>query len=463
MSKELPIILQASDLPEMDPNNFSDQIKSICSEYGLYGNVILYRPSPIIGSQRNKLYLVASRDPRFTSASPPKDFNPEQYFRRNKRSERLVYTDIFVYDLSENNRLDAMEELMEYCKYTEFLTTLYRRYNMDPPQKLRRFEIRQLMDARDKQRRPEMDEIWEQATDALNDFFRKEKKGGRQKQWMDFFRSDKHPDDAGPIEKLQAFHHRNVQEISLEQLMACNGHINTLEMQEHEYRRFSDFMQSAFPDVPYAVSKKIVIDNGTGTLPAEIEAVYGKRITGEEYDRILERSFAAEGWESIIGLQPTYFEVRKIHFISSDEPYIATAFRDSTLRFARRDDLTTIERRGGELRLHLIPADPEEVFMNFVSLAKANHLPFYLDNLGRFETASLAYINVIYSSRDEELMFAILDRIVTETVDNSHVVPDEERPALQEIISNAEHIPPSAHTAIPTHPVKPRGKNSDRT
>lgn len=449
MSTNQPVIIQPDILSGLGQHSFPNEVKNICAEYGLYGTVFLYRASPVSGSQRNKLYLVASTDPAFASDQPPKDFDPEYYLRRNQRSERLVFTDMFVYDLSENNRLDAMSQLMEYCKYTEFLTTLYKRYNMPPPQKLRRFEIRQLMDARDKQRRPEMDAIWKQATNALNDFFSKEKKGGHRKEWLDFFRSDKHPDDANPIEKLKAFRGKSGQILSLEQLMECNGHIKTHEMQEHEYTRFADFMSSAFPYVPYAVSKKIEINNGVGPQSPEYEKQYGKRVTGEEYDRIRERSFAEDGGEGIMGMRPTYFEVRKVYFVATDEPYIATAFHDAWLRFARRDDLETITHRGGDLCLHRIPANPQTTVMSFVSMAKSSGLPFYLDNLGDFERPSLDYINVIYSSRDQDLMFDILDRIVNETIVSSHAVPEEERPALQEILDKAKQIPRQNNSELP--------------
>ncbi len=448
MSHEHPIANKQTD-EFARYTSFSNQVEKICSDYGLYGSVVLCRPSPIAGSQRNKIYLIACRDPELLEDIRSGKADPDYYLRRNIRSERLVFTDAFVYDLSkEGNRMDAMQELMEYCKYTEFLTSLYGRHKMPPPLKLRRFEIRQLMDARDKQRRPEMDGIWKSATKALNDFFSHEAKQGLTREWMDFFRSDKFPDDAGPVKKLRAFLSRRKPEISLEQLMACNGQIHTLEMQEHEYRRFSDFMRSVFPYVPYAVSKKIVIDNNAKPQDPIFEEEYGKRVTGEEYDKIRERDFAEKGWDCISNLRPAYFEVRKVSYAAIDEPSIATAFHDATLRYAKRNELSEILSRGGPEALYSIP---KEDFMNFVSLAKANGVPFYLDNLGEYEVPSLDSINVVYSTRDQEMVYAILDRIVNEKIGSSHLVPDDERrPALQRKIEQAQQ-PRIEHQANTCH------------
>ena len=444
MSQELSNLEQgihADDL-ESQRKNFAQQIENICSDYGLHGTVLLHRPSPIEGSRRNKMYLIASRDPLIAADTPPLDFDPEYYLRRNMRNERLVYTDVFVHELGPNsNRMAAMEDLIEYCKYTEFLTTLYARYKLEPPLKLRRFEIRQLMDARSKQKRVQMDGIWRSATEALNEFFEDERKAGVQKEWLSFFRSEKYPDRGGAFEKLRAFRNRNNPEISLEQLMACNGNINSIEMQEHEYHRFADFMRKTFPDVPYAVSKKAVIDNGSGPRTPDIEREYGKRVTGEEYDRIRDERFASEGWECIMDLVPARFEIRKVFFAAVDEPYIAAAFHDASLRFAKTAELPAIEARGGSLRRYAFPKEPQEAFMNFISLAKSNQLPFHIDTMGSLETPSLSKINVIYSSRDEDLFFDILDRIVDETVDIAHLISDEERPALQELLTSAEHLP----------------------
>lgn len=421
---------------------FANQIQDVCKNYGVFGNVILYRPSPLEGSRRNKMYLIAGRDPSIASENLPEDFNPADYLHRNLRNERLFYTDVFIHELSsDSNRMMAMEQLIEYCKYTEFLSALYARYRMEPPLKLRRFEIRQLMDARTKQRRVQMDGVWRNATEALNDYFEHEKKTGIQKDWLDFFRSNKYPDDAGPFERLNAFRNRNHPEVSMKQLMSCSDRIQTLEMQEHEYSRFSKIIQSNYPGISYAVSKKMMIDNGAEPTKQELEHEYGKRVTGEQYDRIRDERFAKESWSCIMDLIPSSFEIRKVSFASIDEPYIAAAFHEASLLYAQKDTLSTIQQRGGSLRLYAFPIEPREAFMNFVSLAFSNQLPFHLDTTGVLETPSLDRINVIYSSCDEELFFDILERIVNETVDIAHLIPDEERPGLQELLYKAEQLP----------------------
>jgi len=424
---------------EEQRKRLADEFNTICRRFGLYGNVINYQPSPIEGSNRNKVYLIASRYPALSMDVLPEEFDLEYFLRRNQRSDRIVYTDVFIYELSaDRNRMDAMDKLLEYCRYTEFISTLYGQYNMDPPEKLRRFEIRQLMDARDKQRRKISEVAWKKSTDALNDFFSNEQKKGLKTDWMNFFRSEKYPDNANPLEKVRAFRHRDDPEVSLKQLMDCTARIHTLEMQEHEYRKFSEIMQSRYPFVPYAVSEKEVIDNGAGPMAPALEEAYGKRVTGEHYAKMVEDHFVKDGWESIANLRASYFEVRRVSYSASDEPYIAAAFQTATLRYAQPDDLLTVENRGGMLQLHTVP---KEDFMNFVSLAKANKLAFYIDHFGTFQTAALDKVNVVCSSSDNDLAHDIMNRIVDEKVALGHIVPEEERPALDDVLHQAECLP----------------------
>lgn len=423
---------------EAEIKDLASRMNGVCSQYGLHGNVIYHHPSPIPGSKCNRLYLLAARDPALVTDPLPKGFDPAVYLRRNQRSGKLVYTDVFVYDLMSGDYMDAMDKLVEYCKYTEYLSDLYRHYGLEPPDKLRHFEIRMLKTAQAGKRRPITDHIWKKSVDALNDFFKTERKGGSKKEWMDFFRSDKYPDKGNSFERIAAFQRRHDPVVSLEQLMSSNDHIHTLEMQEHEYRRFSTYMRDCFPDVPYAVSKKQIIDNGAGPRNESLEATFGKRVTGEEYDKLRDERFAAEGWAPLVNLEAAYFEVRQVSYCAVDESVVATAYNDASLRYAKCDTLETIQERGGSYR-HC--AVPREDFMNFVSFAKGAGVPFYVDNRSSFEVPSLAKVNVIYSSRDAENMECILGRIVDEKVGSSHFILEGDRPTLTDILAEARHQP----------------------
>ena len=417
---------------------FIDQVQSICHSFGLYGNITFHQPSPVFGSNCNKVYLIAGRDSHIEADVLPDDFDPEYILRRNLRNERVIYTDYFVCELgSDCNYMGTVEKLIEYCKYTEFLMSIYKRFQLDPPMCLRRFEVRQLMDARETQRAGLSDRTWQRSTDMLNRFFEKERKQGIRKEWMSFFRSEKYPDDGSVLDKARAFRKRGNPIISLDQLMACNSQVHTLEMQEHEFRRFAEYMSSKLPFVPYAVSEKVIIDNQSSSTDPALEATCGKRITGEAFDKIVEDRFAEESWSCISQFRPCYFEVRKISYAAVDEPYVASAFQNAVLRYARCDTLFAIEQRGGSLQLVRIP---KEDFMNFVSLAKANMLPFHIDMLGLFETPSLKKVNVIYSSFDEDLLRDILDRIVDEKIVYSHLVPEEERQTLQSLLQETTTV-----------------------
>lgn len=417
-------------------SEFLAQFQSICHSFGLYGSIVSHLPTPIQGGNQNKAYLVVGRSPEIEEFPSQNGFDPAYYLRRNLRDERVVYTDYFIHELGPDcTYMDIMEKLLEYCKFTEFLTSLYKHFRMEPPLRLRRFEIRQLMDARDRQQSELSDRIWRRSTEFLNRFFEKERKGGIQKEWMAFFRSEKYPDEGNALEKIAAFRNRHSPVVPLAQLMACNSRIHTLEMQEHEYQRFAEIMSKQFSFVPYAVSDKVILDNHTASAGSSFDESSFQEISGEAFDKIIEDRFAEESWDCIRSYLPCYFEIRKVSYAAADEPYITSAFQSATLRYARSDDLQAVEARGGSFRLFNIP---KEDFMNFVSLAKANELSFFIDAMGYFETPSLKKVSVIYSSTDEALLQGILTRIVGEKVEASHLIPDDERQSLQILLTKAD-------------------------
>lgn len=417
-------------------SEFLAQVQSICHSFGLYGNIVSHPATSICGSNNDRLYLVIGRSPEIESTSSQNSFDPEYYLRRNLRDERVVYTDYHIHKLgSDCNYMDIMEKLLEYCKFTEFLTSLYKRFRMEAPLRLRRFEIQQLMEARDRQQSELSERSWHNGTGFLNLFFENEKRGGIHKEWMAFYRSEKYPDNGNALEKLAAFRKRHSPVVPLVQLMSCNSCIHTLEMQEHEYQRFADIMSKQFSFVPYAISDKVVINNQTASNDPSMNEPLSKEITGEAFDQIIEDYFAEKSWECIDLYRPCYFEVRKVSYAAIDEPYIASAFQSATLRYARSDNLQAIEARGGSFCLFSIP---REDFMNFVSLAKANQIPYFIDTMGYFETPSLNEINIIYSSNDEDHLKGIFARILGEKIESSHLVPDNDRSSLQVLLSKTD-------------------------
>ena len=77
-------------------------------------------------------------------------------------------------------------------------------------------------------------------------------------------------------------------------------------------------------------------------------------------------------------------------------------------------------------------------FMNFVSLAKSSGLRFYIDNLGEYAISSLTTISVLYNEYQTEKMQGIMDRMVEDKVNNSHVIDSPAHPSLHSVIRNYE-------------------------
>lgn len=424
-----------------------DHIKQICSEYGLYGNIIHYTPSPIPESDRNKYYIVAGTDPAIVGDSLPEYYFPEDVLRRQERNSSLFYPNAWVFDLSEDdNRMSATEQLVEYCKSVEFLRTIYGEYGLNLPEKIRISEINQLLNFYSSANNPLLDDrTRKKCRKDLDWFFKRERSTGIRKKWLDYFRSEKFPDDKGPIGRISGFVFRNRQHLSIRQMMDANCELHKLEMEEHEYKLFVKFMKEVYPEVSYYAGPKEVVNNGIGN-PKETEDVFGRRITGEEYAVIRKERFADEGWDALKNLKPAYWEFRDVYYKACDEPLIAAAYNSITLIFAKCDPLNDLVSISKQSPLRLIDIPQGQEFMNFVSLAKANQLRFYIDNIGQFATPSLDKVRVIYNEHQGEKLKGILERMVVDKISFSHMYNlPEHTQALSDVIQGVEKLQDLSH------------------
>lgn len=414
----------------------ADQIRRICAEYGLYGSVIYHAPSSIPESDRNRIYIIAGNNPDLDGDSAPKWVYPEDIIRRSERNSKLFYPGIWAFDLSANgNEMKATEELVEYLKKAEFVRAIYAEHGMDPPEKIRLSEVNQLIDSREMRDNVLLDKrTREKCRKDLEWFFRRERSKGLRRKWLDYFRSEKFPDDRGPISKLVGYLRRNKQRTNIRQLMEVNEEIHKLQMQEHEYKLFSKFLSKIYPDVIYATSEKDIVNHGGVGNPKETQEAIGRRVTGEEFAVIRKDHFAEEGWQALEGLKPAYWEFRDVYYKSCDEPLVAAAYNSITLQYAKCDAL-------GDLMDPVKMIDvPVTDFMNFVSLAKTNKLRFYIDNAGDFAVPSLETVHVIYSEHQSEKLQGILNRMMNDKVEFSHVLEQSARPALSRVIEDMEQL-----------------------
>ena len=422
-------------------------LKKICSEYGLFGNFFYYSPSPIVESDRNRLYFIAGTDPALGSDVLPAHYFPEDLLRHQKRCSKLFYPQVYVMDFTKKeNHSFSGEELVEYCKKAEFLQSLYGQYGLELPTKLRLSEIHQLSEFYDLAHNSLADpRLRRKCQRDLDWFFAREKTTGLRKAWLDYFRSEKFPDDGSPFRRIFGFLQRRRQCLNLDQMLDSTQRLHKLVMQEHEFRYFAKFMREIHPEVTYCCGPKEVINNGIHNSK-ESESFLGKRISGEEYAALRMNRFAREGWESVVDYNQAYYEFRDVYYKACDEPLVASVYNSITLAYAKCDPLEELTRLAEQSPLCLADISVGD-FMNFVSLAKANHLRFYIDNIGQFALPSLDKVRVIYNEHQKGLLESIVERMMDDKVAHSHITgPKEIVSSLSETIGKAEW----AKSLVPT-------------
>ena len=401
------------------------QVQRICANYGLYGNVVFYEPSPVANSDRNRPYIVAGTDPSFSMGPLPKHIQPDEILRTIERNDDLFYPNFYAIDLSASrDSIQPIHDLVDYCKRAQIVSRLYGEYGMDPPQRLRLSEVNQLIHAAQVLDAPGPGgPAKEKVQKDLDWFFKRERSTGFRKRWLDYFRSGKFPTDKGPLAKIVGYFKRNNSRISMDQLTSGNDDLRKIEMQEFEYKFFQKFIKECYPNVCYAEGKKTVVDHGISSRSLKSS---GRPVTGEEYAVVRKDKFASEGWGALAQLIPAYFEFRDVYYKAADEPFVASAYNTIVLQYAKCNDLASLKSRG-QLCLQKIPASD---FMNFVSLAKANNLRFYIDNLGEYATPSLETINVLYNKHQQGKMQGIVDRMIGDKVNYSHILNTPTHPPL---------------------------------
>lgn len=421
-------------------NALDPVVKEICNEYGLYGNADFYTPSPIAESDRNRFYIIAGQDPSIDDEPLAGHIRPDEILCRNGRNQKLFYPDLWVFDISseKGGRLHAIQELVDYCQKAEFISSLYGKYGLKSPNKIRISEINQLAEFCIALENPLLnDKAKAKCQRQLDRFFKRERSESKFKRsWLDYFRSEKFPDYKGPLARLIGYFKRNSNNSTLDMLTNVNSDLRKLGMQEHEYKVFVSYMKDVYPEVTFSCGEKTVVDHGyRQSRPGDDINV--RLVTGEELAVIQKERFANEGYEALAGLKPCYWEFRDVYYKAADAPLIAAAYNRITLSYAKCDELASILEQG-DICLQKIPVND---FMNFVSLAKANNLHFYIDTRGEYDVPALDTVNVIYNQYQEDKMQRIMGRMVNDKVEFSHMLPLEFKPSLNSVIKSIETKP----------------------
>lgn len=385
------------------------EVQDICRKYGLYGNVVYYDPyEDMPGSKNPKPYIIAGTDPEIANSIIPSHIRPDEIIRRNNRASGVTYTDVWAWDMTEGNRMQALEELMDYCNAVEFLKKIYSEFNTPLPQKIRDNEINGLITYYEAYLRGKLEPTseFETAKKGLEKFFDNENSSSKlRKDWLEFYRSEKYPSSKNILTKLSCFLNRNSNIIDLETLMDKCDEVHTVEMNEYEYKEFEKIIKDLFPEISYAVSDINVIDHGgKGKIDYSTDPPT-KYVTQEEFAVRMKERFAVEGWNCLSDLKPCYWEFRKVHFNAIDEPIIAGIYNSVVYQYTNSVDLKSIDY-DGKVSMHKISNND---FMNFVCEAAAHDLQYSLDFKGRYGEPSLDFINVITRSSDNQKVEDIIN------------------------------------------------------
>jgi len=423
-------------------------VEEDCRKYGIYGTLVNFAPSPFPESDRNRLYIVAGLDPALSKKPVSLPMSPAEILRRSERNKKLFYPKLWAYDLTESKSdIHARISLVDYCKTAKTLVLLYGEYGAELPEKLRMSEINQLIEYRSVLDNPNAnDALKARCKKALDHFFKREKSKSKfRQQWLSYYRSEHFPDNKGAIARLIGYFKRNSNKTNVKRMMEVSGKLHKKEMQEHEYKLFAKLMKQKHPDVVFSTGDKEVVDHGLMHSFKRNDA-FGRPVTGEEFAVIRKERFATESFAAIADLRPSYFEFRDVYYKAVDEPLVAGVYNQVTLSYAKCNSLMEM-REHGTLGMEQIPLSD---FMNFVSLAKANGLRFYIDNDGDFANPTFSYVNVIYNSYQENKLAGIKARMIFDKVEHSHIL-EVKHPSLSSKLHSIEKTSQGKAHSQPTH------------
>lgn len=396
----------------INKNNFPmliNDIEKIFKEYNMYGNIIEYKMDTL--DPRAGIYAVVSIEPFINK------INPIDIIERNERHDLLFFPKNFAIKITDNNRLNVINKITEYCSEAEFVNTIFKQYGKDVPKKIRKDELYPLIDmytgSQNVNFSDELRRIHKNKLDKYFEIYSPDK--DKDKEWVDFYRSEKYDANKSYLQNKLESIKREKNIVSLDVLFKGNSTIKKFTIAEHEFKIFKERIKNCYPDLEYSVSKMYTYDHG---LLKDEKSPWGKTVTFEEYSKILEDQFAIQQYDAIKNIKPSYFENRDIYYKISDEPIIARIINDIQLKYAKCNDLEMLNRRDNTLVITI----PYTNFMNFVSLAKHNHIPFHIDISGRFSKPSLETVSIVINECDKEFVMNILNRIATEKVMFSHQI-----------------------------------------
>lgn len=424
-----------------EKNKLEAYYNEVCKDYGVSCKVLSQNKYAF--SDVKEQYLV------FGVNGVPDDLDVKDIYIRNERSNALFYPDYFVVKLDEDSSLlELVEAAVSYCKTVEFLKKLYSEHNLPLPEKIRGDEIGGLKEFNSGRKNsalhPDARAKFEK---GLKKFFKQEKSKSKYLQnWRNFSRTDKFDRKASRLKMFFDFSKRNSQITTLELLHETNDDLKTTVINEHEFVKLKEDMKRLYPDVLYAVSEPEVQNEGFDVKRNKNKPIhkiksgpFGKLVTYEAFCEEREKKFATEGYDAIKELNPAYYVTRQLTYKEIDEPFVASILNTIRFAYAKSDSLQTVKIPDVDV-VSFIDV-PVEDMMNFVSLAKANKVPFYLDCFGKFGKANFETVRVVYSPAKDEMMKSIVSRMIDEKFKMSHISTSiDNLPSLDKKIDQAHHM-----------------------
>lgn len=419
-------------------NEIESYYNNVCKDYGVSCKVI--EQNSYAFSDEQDIYLVLS------AHDIPTGLDIKDIYIRNERSNVLFYPDYHVVKLDDDTKLlSIVDEAVTYCKTVEFLRKIYSEHGLPLPQVIRGDEIGGLKEYNSGRNNAALDPVSRHRFDKhLKRFFKQEKTRSKYLwKWRNFLRSDKYVRKASTFKMFVEFSKRDEPETTVDQLHTTNDDLKTTVINEHEYKRFKEDIKRLFPDVLYAVSDVDVENEGYVKQNKSIGEIksgpFGKLITYEDFCIEREKRFAAEGYEALKDLNPAYFETRQLTYKEIDEPFVASVLNSIRYAYAKSNALNDVKVPGiNTVSVLDVPVDD---MMNFVSLAKANKLPFYLDCFGKFSKANFETVRAVYRPENDALVDGIVARMINEKFEFSHINTSLEGNAnLDSRIKQASHL-----------------------
>ncbi len=383
----------------------------VAKEYGLFAKTVV-KPNY---SGKPDIYEV------FGVAPIPEDVNPVEIINRNDRNSTIFYPENYAVNISKENPLMAWEKICQYLTHAEFMCELYDEFQLPLPKKIRVDELSALVTFCCGRDNPDYDlETRKNYAKGLRDFFEQEKSHGKfMKSWQEFYRSELFDGDKSLIRNFFVFLKRHEPETSLDVLLESNFELKKLYIPEHFYEKFKKVIKESYPEVKYNVSDLKVVDKGALVDPKSGERAvtqFGKCVTDEEVNRIMEKRFAAEGFACLEGLDVFHYEGRDLFYKASDENIIASVYNTLRLNWAKcatPEELLNI----GKVEQIDVPFSQMKKF--YVCMQQLG-VPFAIDNDAN-NNPTPETVHVLYNAVNGDLVGKLLTGITFANITNSHV------------------------------------------